>query len=102
MARVYDFRLESGEYDAANLDRNRWGISLYDVQPFTEITLNEPISLTAPTFIKGKYSGATGFLVGDVTAGTALTVYQKRGDFIQNENFIFDGIENSRVAISVT
>ena len=102
LARVYDYRLDSGQYDAANLNQNRWAIALYDFQSFTEITLNEPITLTTPTFVKGKYSGATGFLRGDVNAGTALTVYQTNGEFIKNENFIFDGIENNRVAISVT
>ena len=102
LARVYDFRLESGEYDSATPNRNRWEISLYDVQPFTEITLNQPITLQTPSHIKGKYSGATAFLRHTVNAGTALTVYQKTGDFIQNENFIIDGVENNRVAIAVT
>lgn len=102
LARVYDYRLDSGEYDAANLNANRWAVSLYDFQPFTEITLNEPITLSTPTFIKGKYSGATGFLRDSVNVGTALTIYQTNGEFIKNENFIFDGIENNRVAISVT
>lgn len=102
LARVYDFKLESGEYDTDNLNRNRWEISLYDVQTFTEITLNEPITLTAPTFIKGKYSGATGFLRNSVNGETSLTLYQKTGEFVKNENFIFDGIENNRVAVAVT
>jgi hypothetical protein len=102
LARVYDFRLESGAYDSENLNRNFWEISLYDLQTFTEITLNEPISLSVPTFIKGKYSGATGFLRNSVSVGTALTVYQVSGKFIKNESFIFDGIENNRVAIAVT
>ena len=102
LARVYDFKLESGQYDADNLNRNKWNVSLYDVQTFTEITLNEPITLSTPTFIKGKYSGATGFLRNNVNAETTLTVYQKTGEFIKNENFIFDGIENPRVAVAVT
>jgi len=102
LARVYDYKLDSGQYDAENLNRNRWAISLYDIQTFTEITLNEPITLSTPTFVKGKYSGATAFLRSSVNAGTALTVYQKTGEFIQNENFLFDGIENNRVAIAVT
>ena len=102
LARVYDFRLDSGQYDADNLNLNRWAVSLYDFQPFTEITLNEPISLSTPTFVKGKYSGATGFLRDSVNVGTALTIYQTNGEFIKNENFIFDGVENNRVAIAVT
>jgi hypothetical protein len=102
VARVYDFRLESGSYDAANANLNQWNISLYDVQTITEITLNEAITLSTPTFIKGKNSGATAFLKDSVTAGVALTVYEKTGDFILNESFIIDGIENTRVATTIT
>jgi len=102
LARVYDFKLESGSYNAANLNLNEWNISLYDVQTFSEITLNEPITLSTPTFVKGKYSGATAFLSTSVTASTGLTLYDRKGDFIKNEPFIFNGIENTRVATAVT
>jgi hypothetical protein len=102
VARVYDFRLESGSYNNANKDLNEWHISLYDIQTITEITLNQPITLSVPTFVKGKYSGATGFLKDSVTAGIAITIYDKFGDFIPNESFLFDEIEDNRVAISVT
>ena len=102
LARVYDFRLESGSYSSSNENLNEWNISLYDVQTFTEITLNEPITLTAPTFVKGANSGAQGFIRSAVSAGTALTVYDTQGSFLRNESFIFDGIANGRVAIAVT
>lgn len=102
LARVYDFKLNSGSYDANNQNLNEWNISLYDVQTISEITLNEPITLSVPTFIKGKFSGATAFLKSPVSAGTALTVYEKSGEFLKNENFIIDGIENSRVATAIT
>ena len=39
VARVYDFRLESGSY-VTDSKLNQWGISLYDVQTVTEIVLN--------------------------------------------------------------
>ena len=102
VARVYDFRLESGSYNSTNLNLNQWNISLYDIQTITEITLNEPITLPIPTFIKGKSSGATGFLKDSVSAGVALTVYDKSGDFIRNESFTFNGIDSGFVAIAVT
>ena len=102
LARVYDFKLDSGSYNAANSNINEWNISLYDIQTVTEITLNEPITLSTPTFIKGANSGATAFLKSSVAAGVALTVYEKTGEFIKNESFIFDGIPNTRVATSVT
>jgi len=102
VARVYDFRLESGKYNTSNKNINEWDISLYDIQTISEITLNQPIDLSIPTFIKGKSSGATAFLRYAVSAGTAVTVYEKSGEFIANESFIFNGIENNRVAIAVT
>ena len=46
VARVYDFRLESGTYEVAESDRakNQWDLSLYDVQTFSELTLNQSIT----------------------------------------------------------
>jgi len=102
VARVYDFALESGSYNSSNLNLNQWNISLYDIQTITEITLNEPITLNTPTFIRGRSSGATAFLKDSVSAGVALTVYDKSGDFIPNESFSFDGLDYGFVAIAVT
>jgi len=102
LARVYDFRLESGSYDTTNPNLNQWNISLYDVQTITEVTLNEPITLQVPTFIKGKNSGATAFLKNSVTNSTSIVLYQKNGEFISNESFIIDGVNNNRVAIAIT
>ena len=102
LARVYDYTLESGSYNATNARVNQWDLQLYDIQSFTDIAVNEPITLSVPTFIKGKYSGATGFLRNAVSAGTALTVYETTGEFAQAEPLIFDGIDNPRVAVAVT
>ena len=102
LARVYDFRLESGSYDASNSNINQWYISLYDIQTITEISLNEPITLSVPTFIKGNNSGATAFLKESVSNSSILTVYEKTGEFIKNESFIINGIPNGRVATAVT
>ena len=102
LARVYDFSLDSGSYNASNSDTNEWRLSLYDVQTTTEITVNEPITLSVPTFIKGKNSGATAFLKDAATNTTSLVVYEASGKFIKNENFIIDGVENPRVAVAVT
>ena len=104
VARVYDFNLSSGAYVGAGVSSalNEWDMSLYDIQTVTHLTLNEPITLSTPTFIKGAKSGATAFLKEDVAAGTALTVYDKKGEFITDESFIFDGVSNNRVSIAVT
>jgi len=102
LARVYDFKLESGSYDSQNPNLNQWNISLYDVQTTTEITLNSPITLSIPTFIKGNRSGATAFLKESVSNGTSLVVYQKSGEFVNNESFTYDGISDNRISIAVT
>jgi hypothetical protein len=102
VARVYDFKLESGSYSTSNANLNEWNISLYDIQTITEITLNEPITLAVPTFVQGANSGASGFIKDAVSANSLITLYDTKGSFLRNESFIFDGIESGRVAIAVT
>jgi len=107
VARVYDNALESGSYSASNSNTNEWDISLYDVQLSTRITLNENITLPVPTHIKGKYSGATGYLMNAVSNSTSMDIYGTNGQFLQNEPFIFSRNDasqnpNSRVAVAVT
>ena len=102
VARVYDFRLESGSYNATNGDLNEWNIALYDVQTTTNLFLNQEITLNVPTHIKGSSSGATGFLRSNVSAGQDITVYETSGSFLPNEQLIIDGVTNGRIAIAVT
>ena len=100
LARVYDFALESGSYDSSNPKSNEWDIALYDIQTYTNITLNTPTTLSTPTHIKGKSSGATGYLRFGVSAGTAVTAYNTKGKFITGEQFIFNGVESGNIAAS--
>ena len=102
VARVYDFKLESGSYNTSNSNINQWNISLYDIQTTTEITLNEPITLTIPTFVKGNSSGATAFLKDAVSNSKSLVLYESSGNFVPNESFTFNGTSNGRVAVAVT
>ena len=102
LARVYDFKLESGSYNASNGNLNEWDLSLFDVQTTSEITVNEPTTLSIPTFVKGAQTGATAFLKDAVTAGVALTVYERQGEFSPNEPLIFNGDANGRIAIAIT
>ena len=102
VARVYDFKLESGSYDAANGNVNEWNLALYDVQTNVEIAINQSTTLSVPTFVKGANSGATGFLRHAVSAGTAVTVYETEGSFVPFEKLIFNGIEDGRVAVAIT
>jgi len=102
VARVYDFALESGSYDSAFPETNQWEISLYDIQTYTEITLNEPITLSTPVHIKGKASGATAYLRFNASNSGIITAYNVNGTFAKGEMFLFNGIDNTRIATAVT
>ena len=92
IARVYDFALESGSYDSAFPNLNVWDLSLFDIQTYTDISVNEPVTLSVSTRIKGESSGATGFLRHSVSAGTALTAYGVDGNFFKGERLLFNGV----------
>ncbi len=102
LARVYDFKLESGSYSLKNDDLNEWNIALYDVQTITQVTLNENITLTTPVVVKGKNSDATAYLKDSVSGTNVLDLYDKSGTFMLNEAFEFNGTDNGRVAIAIT
>jgi uncharacterized membrane protein YgcG len=106
ISRVYDFALESGSYDSSNLNVNEWDISLYDTQLYTEIVLNENLNsnilYNIPCQIKGKSSGAKGYLRYDGRNSGIITAYNTKGSFIVGEKLIFNGIEDSRVSIAIT
>ena len=101
LARVYDNALESGSYSTTNSSLNEWDLSLYDIQTYTTIQLNGAVTLDPPTFVEGKYSGATGF-IRENTTSDSLTLYDVEGKFVNNEPFLFDGVDNNHVAIAVT
>lgn len=101
LARVYDFYLDSGSYSTSNSNLNEWNISLFDVQTFTNITLNNPVTLSTPTFVKGNNSGATAFL-RDSVVGTALTLYDVKGSFTRFESLSFDGVDSGLIGIAIT
>ena len=102
VARIYDAALESGTYSATNSDTNQWDVALYDIQPFTDIALNEAATLTVPTQVTGRYSGATGYLRSATSASKGMILYNTQGTFLVNEPFNFNGVEDGRVAIAVT
>ena len=103
LARVYDFALESGSYNTSIPAENEWDIALYDIQTYTNITLNtNPVNaLVVPTHIKGKSSGATGYLRFNAT-GTAVTAYNTKGTFVTGEQLIFNGIESGNISVGST
>jgi hypothetical protein len=101
LARIYDFRLESGSYNTVS-NLNEWDISLYDIQTTTEITLNTPSTFGTPTHIEGANSGATGFLFNPVTDNATIEVYETNGNFVKFEPLIINGIQSGKIATAVT
>jgi len=99
VARVYDYALESGSYSSVVGDLNEWDISLYDIQTYTDLNLNEAITLTVPTFVEGKSSGASGHLRFNTTTGIA-TVYCTKGSFVRGEKLILNGVDSNRIITS--
>ena len=82
---------------------NKWDLSLFDVQTYTDVTVNESVTLSTPTFIQGQSSGASAFLRYDVSAGTALTAYDVKGDFFIGERLLFNGVvTNARSVTDLT
>lgn len=106
LARVYDFALESGSYSTSNPNLNEWDLSLFDVQPYTEISINQNLTtdslFNVPCQVTGKSSGASGYLRYDSRSSGIITAYDVRGSFAVGERLSFNGIENTRVATAVT
>ena len=82
ISRVYDLKLKNAPYANAI---TQFEISLYDIQTYTILTLNATLSQTLPAFIKGKNSGATGYLVNSMSSSNIMKLYQVSGSFIKEE-----------------
>lgn len=102
VARVYDFVLEQGGYDVQNLETNQWDLSLFDIQTYSKLTLNEPVTLSIPTYIRGSQTGATGYLKDSVSSASTITIYQIRGEFSEKENIIFGNSDENESSRYVT
>ena len=98
VAKVYELKLRNAEYTGPS---TKFEISLYDIQTYTKIKLNAVVtSLLAPTFIEGRSSGASGYLVNDVFNTDTILLYQVSGSFLVNEQLLFNGI-NDRTVVEV-
>jgi len=101
-ARVYSFGLRNTPYVNA---ASEWDLYLYDVQTYTELTINAEISLTdcpISSFIRGVSSDATGYLAGNPgggTSGTTLLLSQTSGTFIAGESILVNEVDTFGRAI---
>lgn len=101
ISRVYDFSLSSN-YNLSNSNINEWNLSLYDYNFYSKITLNSPVTYPKSTYVKGSSSGASGYLVSDVTNSTSLTILRSSGEFLNNENIFFNEVNSGTIGIAVT
>ena len=94
-ARVYAFNATDAAYSG---DETQFDLYLYDVQTYTQLTLNQQLSSAqAPvgSYIKGKNSGATGFLVTAVGGGaTTINIRQTSGSFAPGEQIQINGVDD--------
>ena len=92
VARARSIQYDSGT--AGNTDAV-YKLFLFDIRPFTYLTLNDTPSPTllashsnGGVRIKGNTSGATGFVFGSLTSGTQLVLTQVVGTFSSGEKLI--------------
>ena len=99
-ARVYTFNLTGSAYQDGSTN---WDLYLYDVQTYTELTLNTPVgplNLITSSYIKGKSSGASGYAVSS-GSGSAVSIRQTSGTFSVGEQLIINGVDASATVASV-
>ena len=93
-ARVYMHNLSDATYSNAATEHDLY---VFDVQTFVGLTINtalSPLECPAASFVRGKSSGATGFVQTTVNNTTAVTLTQTSGTFISGEKILINGDES--------
>ena len=92
-ARVYTVNLTDAAYSN---EATNWDLYLYDIQTYTELTLNQPLSATellSTSLIKGKSSGASGYAVAAGSGSAVININQTSGKFSVGESILINGVE---------
>ena len=92
-ARVYNFNVTDSAYTGASTN---WDLYLFDIQTYTNITLNQSVSSTelpATSYIKGKSSGASAYVVSAGAGTSVINVRQTSGSFSIGEQILINGTE---------
>ena len=95
-ARVYTFNLTDAAYSGAS---TKYDLRLYDIQTYTKITLNQSVDATDMpdgSYIKGKSSGASGYLVDAGGGSTFINLRGTSGSFAKGEQITVNGVDFSR------
>jgi hypothetical protein len=100
-ARVYSFNVTDAAHTGSSTN---WDLYLYDIQTYTQITLNQSVSsiqVPATSFIKGKNSGASGYVVSAGDGSAVINIRQKSGTFIVGEPILINGSDLYPRTISI-
>ena len=93
VARIYDIKLKNVGYaDSSTVFES----SLYDIQTFTYLQLNTGTSVSLPSYVEGKNSGATGYAYEAANNSSQLVLYQVNGQFQAGEQLEINGVDVSR------
>ena len=90
-ARVYDFSLTDSGYSGPSTS---WDLYLYDIQTYTELTLNQAVNSTEvpqSAYIKGNSSASSGYCVQSGSNSTVIYLRQTSGTFTEGEQIIING-----------
>ena len=90
-ARVYSFSLTDASYSNA---ASQFDLYLFDVQTFTELTLNSSVTnaqLPDSSFVEGVSSGASGFANAQGGGSDTVNLVQTTGTFIAGEQLKING-----------
>jgi len=98
VGRVYDLKLKNDSYEDAT---TVFEGSVFDLQTYTYLQLNTTVTLSKPSFIEGKNSSASGYLVSNVTNQNQIVLYQVSGNFVIGEQLKIDGQDVSRTITGV-
>ena len=95
-ARVYSFNLTDAAYtdDATSFD-----LRLFDIQTYTDIVVNNELTVTESDRVYGRSSGATGFVTGN-NVGSRFFVRQTSGNFAKGEELVINGKNSRRTVVS--
>ena len=86
--RPYDFMQKT----LSGIAVTTFDLRFYDMQLYTVLTVANTITTGVDSYVKGKFSGAVGYVVTAVS-GTSMTLRDVIGEFQINEPLIINGLE---------
>ncbi len=86
-ARLYSFAPRNSYTN----NNTNWELRLYDIQTYTELTLNEVYQYSKGTYFKGNSSGASGYAAEAWSSGDKVKLHQTSGTFAEGETISIDG-----------